>query len=397
MTHIDIIRLGVPMEVVKSFYDYALKQIGEPECKCAYYENEIDMNCVHRVFDENLGFATRRLLNVLSEDLKKPMVNRYFPHMSTDGNLSSQGELEKKASAESLEATLSELLNIEQGSWEGSRFPSDEMLWYSKGIARACEEFQGRMDENSLWLSATTLTAYVLGLVRQILLLPHAASAAEFILAEHIHMVYTGLQCKRQTGDMLQVPAIFLEGFVTRAHLTLKNSSIGPSAALVAGLPDILSLPEIVRGSDVLFPEAVRQMSSLSSYGRSKFLSWNGTDVSLQNMTEVLRANATLQRYSTIFSDGSVVPKTDVTLECFAGYRKIPRLKVLALNSSKEECCHVSCLHNVGSIVKLSIMNEMCCEACNGMGCNVEDLGKVIQTQTFGYERQRESSVANVW
>lgn len=397
MNHIELIRQGVPMEIVKSFYDYALQQITRPGCMCELYENEVDMTCVDQVFTEDHGYVSTKLLGVVSEDSQKPAAERLFPNLSPREEVPMMDELELKSTAECRDATHAELSGINEPFWNGSVFPPDELLRYDKDQERACHEYQGQPNDNGLWLSATALTAYVMGIVEQILLLPSDAEAVDSILKENIRFVYMGARCTRETGERLHVPAIFLESVVTRAHLTLKNCSTGPSSAFVAGFPNILSLPEIVRGSHEMFPEAVRQMSSLSSYGRSKFLSWNGTHVFLENLIDVMKANVTLQKYNRIFSDGTVTPKVSLSLACCAGYTKTARLKVVGRNTSKEQCCRHTCFRTYGSTVKRSIMNEMCCESCNEERCNVEELARVLQSQAFGFDRHRESAVTNVW
>lgn len=392
--HVELIRQGIPMELVKTFYEQSLKEVSSNACVCEQYYGEVDSSCVNRLFIDDYGLVSARLAAVVSEDGSRPIASRIFPHLVLPYELPPMHELEYKAVTEGREGTLVDLDDIGEAHWRGVTFPTDELLRVDPKKDRACEEFDQKMNENSLWLPATALTAYVMGIAEQILLLPDYESAAESILGEHVRMVHQAGRCTRQTGDDLRVPAIFVESFVTRALLTLKNCSTITSAALIAGLPSISFVYDLVYSSRKLFPEAIRQMSSLNSFGRTKYLSWNSTDVFLQPLIDVMRANATLQRYTNIFSNGSIAAPAGPLL-CSAGFLKTARLT--EVTEERAQCCSHRCIQTSGAAIKLSVMNEMCCWACNEAACNVDELAHVTQTLAFGFDREPQSAVANVW
>lgn len=393
MNHVDLIRQSLPMEMVKFFYDDALQRIAVPECLCTTFETEVDLNCVNDMFVNDNGWISSQLLDIMTDDSLLPITERLFPYVELREDLPALRQLEQKAIAEGRETTIVGLNTINEPYWSGAQFPSDELLRFDREQDRACDEFAQKIDENSLWLPATALSAYVIGIAQQIFLLPGSTTAAETMLMEHARMVYLAARCKRVTGDHLRVPAVFLEGFITRAHLALKNSSSGPLSAFVAGFPKITSVPEIIRGTRHFFPEALIRISSLNSFGRATFLSWNRTHVFNDNLKDVIQANATLQEYNDFYSAENL-PDVNTVL-CGTGFKNNTRLT--EVSDEHEKCCSNSCMRFSGSSIKRSIMNEMCCEACNELGCNVDDLAQVMQTQAYGFDRERESSVANVW
>lgn len=393
-SHAQLIRRGVPMEVVRFFYELALKNLTEPDCICPSTEMVVDENCVNRVFTMEKNRTSAKLVEILERDSALAIPERLFPAVEPSEDLPAIRELEEKAITEGMDTTVANLMSVNHTTWSGASFPSDELLRFDRNRDRACEEFAQKMDQNSLWLPATALSAYVLGITQQIFLLPGSSSAAETMLMEHIRMVYLASRCRRVTGNQLRVPVIFLEGFITRAHLALKNCSTGPQSALVVGFPKITAVEEIIRGSRHFFPDVVKRISSLNSFGRSEYVSWNSTSVVGESLKDVMLRKAPLQQYNNFYSQKT--PQSTVSnVMCGTGFQNITRL--IDVSEESQYCCSKSCVLHSGSIVKRSIINEMCCECCNEDGCNVDDLAQVIQAQAYGFDRERESSVANVW
>lgn len=393
--HVDLIRQSVPMEVVKFYYELALKKVSAPECICTTFESDVDWNCVNDVFTNDKGLTSTKLVEIMSEDTLLPIMERLFPYTELREDLPGLKQLEEKAITEGREATLASLSAVTDTSWSGASFPSDALVRFDRDQDRACVEYAEKIDTNSLWLPSTALSAYVVGIAQQIFLLPGSTTAAETMLMEHVRIVYLAARCKRVTGDHLRVPAVFLEGFITRSHLALKNSSTGLRSAMVSSFPEIMDVQEIIRGSRRFFPEIVRRMSSLNSFGRAMHMSWNSTHVYNEDLKDVMRRNATLMEYNEYYSVKTTAEVGADTVLCGTGFRKNSRL--LEISDDREYCCSTSCVLHSGSIVKRSIINEMCCDCCNERGCNVNDLAQVIQAQAFGFDRARESSVANVW
>lgn len=353
----------------------------------------VDLGCVFEVFSDNGRWVTRRLEEILELDVSLPDAERLFPGFGGSDTLPELDELEQKAMGDGLESSVVEIEKANEAGWRGVILPADEVLRYDKEHAKVCEEFSQKMDKNSLWISATSLTSYVLGMLHQLILLPRSIETGKEMLDKHVQLVYLAARCKRVSGDRLRVPVVFLESIIKRAHLALKNSSIGSGGGIIGGFPALTRVQEIVDVSRELFPGAIAQMASMNSFGRRRVLWWNGTDVCGDNLEDVMLANATGREYNELCNVQGEMREREVA--CGVGFTWRRRLR--EVEREEEKCCSNGCIRYTGGEVKQSVMNEMCCEACNSLICNVEDLSQVIEAQSYGFEHSRESSVVNVW
>lgn len=238
--------------------------------------------------------------------------------------------------------TLSRVGNITQEGWAGSDFPSDETMRYDRDQARMCEEFEEKMDANGLWLPATTLSAYVVGICHQIYLIGGKTEAAAGILRQHVRMSYVAARCKRMDGDRVRVPASYVDGYMTRAHVAPKKMGTGPRSAMVAGFPAITDVWEMVRSSEHFFPELVRRMASVNSCGKAWWVTWNSTGVRAEDMQDVVGRNASLHAYSEFYGGRGKEGVAGGARNCSAGFRNVSRL--VQAEDPRLYCCSSTCV-----------------------------------------------------
>lgn len=409
-THVDYVRMGVGRDLVNAFYNHALLSLSRNECVCG--ENEIALSCIETFFLKELQNATLDLWWVVMDDWDKLPDERLFPDLLLWDEIPNElNELERRTMEESKSKTESEFLNVLQRKFLHNetasigrviaQLPNDEEFRIDEDKEKACIEFDQKMSDSSLALSATSLTAYVLGVVHQMLLSSGSETMVTHFLQEHVRLVYNAARCLRLPGEALQVPTVYLDHFVTTAHLVLLNASVSLSTTLLAGLPPLTAMSSIVKISRKHFPRLIRQLSGLGSNGKTILVSWTGTELITEESVDVLIRNLSMSEVNSLLDSGllstnAIYFETDGVngsyirqqpTVCAVKFRWVDRLD--RIKDLKENCCSESCLREEGNVFDVNVLNEMCCNACNEYQCDVTELTRVLQVQANWVETSK--------
>lgn len=409
-THVDFVRMGVGHDLVEEFYNHALLSLSREECVCG--EDEIALPCIENYFLKELRNATLDLWWVVMDDWDRQPSERLFPDLllwdEIPGDLT---ELEKRTYEVDKSITESEFGIILQRRVSHNesadigkvivQLPNDEEFRIDKDKEKACIEFDQKMSDSSLTLSATSLTAYTLGVAHQMVLSSGGETLASYFLQEHVRLVYNAARCTRLHDEALQIPTVYLDHFVTTAHLVLLNASVSLSTTLLAGLPPLTAMSSIVRISRKHFPRLIQRLSGLGSSGKSMLISWTGTELIVEESVDVLVRNLSISEVNALWGAG-VLQTNGGSLEfddlngtyvkqqptvCPVKFRWVDRLD--EITDLKQNCCSESCLREDGNVFDVKVLNEMCCKACNEYQCDVTELTKVLQVQANWVETSK--------
>lgn len=401
--HVDYVRMGVGHDLVRDFYNNALVSLCEDTCVCG--EDAIALSCVRNYFLEEVQNATLDLWWMVADDLEKAPDDRLFPDLVLPHELPADlKELELRALDECANRTGTEFKNAVHARFYQNvsletespivYLPTDEQIRVDRDREKACVEFNQKVGPLSLTLSATSLTAYYLGTAHQMLLSSGENHTVSNILQEHVRLVYNAARCKLFSGDSLQVPTVYLNQLVTTAHLCLLNASASSSLTLLASFPPLTAMSAIIDTSQKYFPTLTQHLSGLGSSGRTKFISWTGTDLIIEDVVDVLLRNFSISDLGSLWDSGTLRASTrTVGLNhfssglsvarragiCSTKFRWVDRLDIVEF--IEENCCSESCLREEGNVFDVTIINEMCCNACNGRHCDVNQLTNVLQVQ----------------
>lgn len=406
--HVDYIRIGVGSDLVFQFFNRALLSICDPKCVCTSYS--VDNSCIGKHFLPDVDNATLDLWWVVADDWDKPDTDRLFPNVYSFDELPDPApELEQWIFRKFKKITLLALREAIQLVHTSKtalplhqkivHLPADETVRFDHERDKACAEYHQKVNRHSLTLSAPTLTAYVFGVANQMLIASVKGKAPSTenvivrnMLIEHVRLTYNAARCLRRSGNALQIPTIYMDQVVMKAHLVLLNSTLESSSTLLSSMPPLTAMRDIVGLSRRFFAGLVSRMSGMGSNGVPKYVTWTGTSVIVEDIQDVLLRNLTLLEVGGLAETGKdergkLFWVHGGHAKCPIKYKGMERLDQVEVHA--EYCCAESCMRVTGNIFDLFIMNEMCCFACNAHMCDVIELGKVLQAQaSFAGTRQ---------
>lgn len=377
------IRQGLPSHLVAAMYKSALMDLATEQC---IHNGEIKLKCFEKMFSKDHSNATRDIIKELELDQARKPNDRYFPNFislnEVPGHLDT---LEKTSMVTEMKDTSTIFIDVVHKVYKNGeldsmysnliRFPSDEVLRFDPSQSVACREFQTFLTNTSLLLSASALTAYVVGIVEQIILAQMDRSAAKILLDQHVSLVYTAARCTRLKGELLIIPTTYLDRTIEMAHIVVLKSKIELASTILSSLPKLTDVLGLIRGSKRLFGDIIDQLDGLRSLGRSAYLFWENGTVKSLNLHEILGNETTIPTFSHYYhQDEMEKPK-----ECKEAFKLIKRLD--STNDDDERCCLKRCIQSSGNVIDLAISNEMCCRACNQLMCDDAGLKHVISVQ----------------
>ncbi|PXF49290.1 hypothetical protein BWQ96_00864 [Gracilariopsis chorda] len=369
LVNADLIRFGVPSEVVTKYYDRAVMDVAR-FCNCSSVS--VDETCVQLIFEESLELSLLKgaldadsLLSKGQRDQVSPTAPEnkvklfplYDPGKTLSGLSSTQTEELNSHLTRLLSASKS-VVSIQSEYWQRSRFPSDETFFQDtyESQKAACGEYQVASKMDNRTFPAWAATAYVIGLVQEVRKAQGEVSAAIDILAAHASFVFNGARCYRVNGLKLHIPVRKMEEYLATAQKLLNEAG---QRSHPIPLNDIRKVSE---SSATFFPRLVTKLSSLSSNG-------DGRTVLVTDGTTIERAlvNTLLMGDPLLLGEITLGP---AAYECPERWIRVSR--VLPLANMDEQCCPEKCEYAALSLSDpflYTVTQEKCCELCNYFIC----------------------------
>ncbi|KAI0563902.1 hypothetical protein FGB62_32g244 [Gracilaria domingensis] len=363
--NVDLIRMGVPSEIVKMFYDKAVMDVTL-SCNCS--SSTIDQTCVSLFFTETMEVAyLRDLLDIdlFAEEpgdrfrLLQPgrkLFPLFRPNLTLHGLSVSQTE-ELNKGLDHLLLSSKSVVNIQSRYWQRSRFPSDEEFFQDTFEAQkaACDAFQAIENLTNLTFPAWGATTYVVGLVLEVRKARGNLTAAMMMLADHTSLVFNGLRCYRVSGFQLGYPVSKMEQYLVTTQKLLDETS-------TVFKPDLNDIRQISTIPSMYYSHLVTTFSSLSSSGDGKTtLVSDGTIIRRESVSSILLEN---------LPDTELLSSKNTRQECPDGY--ILTWRAVPILSLDELCCSEKCELAELSLVdpfSFSVSQEKCCGLCNYFDC----------------------------
>lgn len=391
--HIEFICRGIPMPIVKKFYRYALRQVLKKECQ-DYYEGDDDLyiwkTCINRWFASSDGYAVKTLLRELQRDKRRRDRRKLFPHFLGRRHLPKLEKRQEFFVDQARDRTMKLIDQYIEAVLSRHRrprlwiiFPKDEKLRIDKWRRTACWQYKQRRHHLDMRLSASTLTAYVFGIVQQIVLANPNDKSAQRILREHVRFVYSAARCSRKSYRKMQIPTVYVKGFVTSARLSLLKSKIKSSDTFISSFPRLDDIREVIRGSRKFLWWEVKVFSSMYSLGRARYLQSNGTHIFPKRLSHWLSKRASIQKFTKFHGKKEKKKLQQNPRRCKPDFKKHIRLE--KFGDPWKNCCSIGCLRKSGRRLAIQIVNEMCCSACNQAFCDVNKLSRVQEVDAFQF------------
>ncbi|CAN8066514.1 unnamed protein product [Agarophyton chilense] len=362
----DLIRLGVPSEVVKQYYDKAVMDVTL-SCNCS--STTIDESCVSLFFAETMEVAyLRDLLEIdsVNENSESQLARRkLFPLFQTNMTLYGLSVSQTEELNKGLDHLLSNsksVVSIQSRYWQRSRYPSDEEFFQDTFEAQkaACDAYKATVNLNNLTYPAWAATAYVIGLVLEVHKAQGNETAAMMMLADHTNRVYNGVRCYRVSGTHLEYPIFRMKQYMqTTQKLLDKTTTIFK--------PKLNDIREISSVPSQYHSRLVNVFSSLSSNGDSEtILQTDGTTTYREPVVNILQEELTTT---------DLEESNSMHHECRDGY--ILALRAVPTASREEHCCSEKCELAELSLLDpfaFAISQERCCGSCNYFECTDHSL-----------------------
>lgn len=406
--HVDYVRAGVTSELVTQFYNFALRSVSSPTCVCGL--NKLAKSCLREHFLDEVASVSLDLWWAIHDSQANNGSNHIFSHVLLISELPSVVTVLEKQEIDRLQNLTShrftahvgkihreQLTKNETDGIEIALLPADENARIDVGRQEFCNELAKNTPVFGMTLSATALISFVTGLMHQIQLCEGNNTEGIALLQEQVQLVYNAAQCTRRSGVHLQVPVINLDKMLVRAHLAFLNASYVNSMTILGSLPTLTAVARIVHLSKHLFPTLIRGMAGFGLNGQLLSATWTGSNLVIESIPDVLKRTATLKHVcecSQLFKEKQEKEEKSFNNSCKANYRYMTRLNDISDN--REMCCSESCLQKWGNIFELVLLNEMCCQACNGLSCNVDMLVHVSQVQEQWAARNTKFAIGDV-
>lgn len=381
--HVDFIRQGFPMRMVQSFYNHAIKEAAKPECLVGTEMISLG-KCTTPLFDEHDEYATKSLQKLVSDEEVKAMEDKLFPDFVAKSDLPALTTTESSKIDEAETATF---LRVNDGAtydWQVSVFPTDEEIRVDPGKNDSCTELADNMPYAGLTMRASSITAFVLGMAAQIVVVNGESPEARVILDKHVKLMYLAARCNRASGDTLEVPAQQLNNLIRKANLALISQSVSMTSS---AFPPFEYMKTIIDGGRHFFPEEIERLSSLNSYGKINYITWTGDSISSETLDKRMASQTTLETFQDYFED-QAASSPEEEMPCSVGFSHQVRLG--SIQSPNESCCAETCIISSGRRLDVFIVNEMCCLACNQGLCDLSKLARVIQVEAFRFARSEQ-------
>lgn len=403
--HIKYIRRGVSRTVVKQYYDFALKQMTDSKCICDV--NMIDVTCVHDHFAPQVGNASLDLWWMIADDSAKTIKSdRAFPNLLNELKLPQfVDEMQQLAIEQCKRKTLrtfniivakgfeEKALNTKSTAMVSNSditsLPEDEIIFVELEHDKVCEKHYQRVSQYTITSSSSAITSYVIGAIQQLAIISgHFKSdklkegthkVIEDVIKEHVDLVYTAGRCKRLNNKNLQIPIDYLYDLVLKTELAKRTALLTTSTTLLQGLPSLNDISLIASIGRKFFPQLIDRFSSLSSGGSTKYITWTGSNVVIEDVSEIVLRNSSVKGVE-VFSHQMRVYNDELNPNCGIEYTWVQRIQ--RVMNWYENCCDPTCVWTVGGLLKnihLTFLNEMCCQACNAITCDVVRLSHVKQ------------------
>lgn len=366
LVNADLIRFGVPSEVITKYYDRAVKDVAR-FCNCSSVS--LDESCVHLIFEDSLEISLLKgvldadsLLSkgeaeTATQETKIKLFPLYDPDKQLSGLSSKQTE-ELNSDLNRLLSTSKSVISIQSEYWQRSRFPSDEAFFQDSYQSQkvACGEYQRAFKTDNRTFPAWAATAYVLGLVQEVRKAKGDVSAAIDMLAAHVSFVFNGARCYRISGAKLHIPVGKMEEYLAIAQKLVNSAAQRPRP-----IP-LNDIRKVSKSSTTFFPSVVTTLSALGSSGDGRtVLVSDGATIERELVDSLLLGDPLLL--------GAVTLGT-VDYECPERWIRVSR--VLLLENMDEQCCPETCEYaelSLSDPFMYSVTQEKCCELCNFFIC----------------------------
>lgn len=396
--HVVYIRRGVAMDVVDQFFNNALVQMLKKCCVC---ENaRIEEQCVNNHFIPQTDDASLDLWWLVADDEAKTRdFDKAFPNLQSNKLLPELDEISSLTVAEHRKKTMQMFVNAARSVYEGKladpeakefqghivSLPSDDELLYDPKQDEACKQFKQLVTTYTVSVSATALTSYVLGLVHQLAIISstsgiEAGSSTlveiDKIMQDHVNLVYTASRCVHTSGSSLLLPTVLVHKLVHQVSHALRMAAVNSkmSTTILQGLPEITSVALLAHVARQFFQHIVDRLSSVGSGGTAKLVTWTGNAVLVEDVTEIILRNSTVDEVE-LFANDLEIRKEAKMDSCGGNFVWVDRID--HVNDWREQCCWQSCVTPDNHAVTIALINEMCCMACNLLSCDFFEVAHV--------------------
>eukprot|EP00178_Gracilaria_changii_P000246 TRINITY_DN10242_c0_g1_i1.p1 TRINITY_DN10242_c0_g1~~TRINITY_DN10242_c0_g1_i1.p1 ORF type:complete len:446 (-),score=47.75 TRINITY_DN10242_c0_g1_i1:506-1843(-) len=374
----NLIRFGVPSDVVRVYYNDALKDLAL-NCNCG--PMLLDEPCVNTKF--NSDWEVSALRSIVDGDdgvTNASKLFRLYDSQKTLNNLRMDQETKLNLGLELLNKHTQDLNLIPSLGWHPAQFPSDDSFFEDDNFTRkaACSLYDSGTHVDDIRYPASAATAYVLGLVQSVRRVDGNLTVAHEMLANHTEFVFNGVRCYKLSGDKLMIPITYMQQYKNTTKMLLMSAGQNSSEYV----NDVRTTAG--NAKFFLYP-LVKKFSSLISYGDSETVLYTrnespgGDLVERKSVSEVMQNDHSLALNSSLITGiGSVI--SGITnnmggLTCPPGWIFVSR--AVSLMSADEECCSDKCemlALSLNDPFLWSIEQENCCANCNLFVCQDQSL-----------------------
>lgn len=412
--HVVYIRRGVAKDVVEQFFNHALVQMLKKCCVCAHAK--IEEQCVNNHFIPQTDDASLDLWWLVADDEAKTRdFDKAFPHLLSNKLLPTLDEISNLTVAEHRHKTRDMFVKAAKDVYETKMtdpnakefqghivsLPSDDELLYDPKQNEACKRFRQLITPYTISVSATALTSYVVGLVHQLAIISTTSGIdvgastliqIDKIMQDHVNLVYTASRCVHASGSSLLLPTVLVHKLVNQVGNALRMATMNAdkSMSLLYGLPEITSVALLAHVARHFFQHIVERLSSVGSGGTAKLVTWTGKAVLVEDVTEIILRNSTVDEVE-LFANDLELRKEAKMDSCGGNFMWVDRID--HVNDWREQCCWQSCVTKDSKAVTIALINEMCCMACNIVNCDMFEVAHVHLVLKHFVEAHEENPI----
>lgn len=376
------IQKGIPSHIVTNLFGFAFQDIlSRTSCVCDSSGDievtGIKVECVERVFLSRDIFIVLALDKLIGEDLERENKERYFPFFHKNEKLTVPDLSDAQASIASntMEVSWKRFLDVFKETvdayrmrtenyvhWIFAKFPADEEILHDPEAARVCKKFKKKANPSSKFVSGTFVVAYGIAVIIHAQLAGLDSATAERFFAKAVKFTFKAARCQRRDGNHVRIPETYMKTYVKRARRLASGASSGNEEDRKSFLTSIsdsksLNIPYS------LFENGIKQLSSISGYGRLLTFTVNQNKLSMEPILPRIRS-IDKREYMLLQHGGQGLMGG---LSCPHGFKIVTRL--IAVSYYNENCCLSSCLKTSGDFLTAAINQEICCASCNAYIC----------------------------
>lgn len=389
-THVQLIYRGVPANIVKHFYNEALRHLLKSACLCQGRRFQISLSCVQVTFWQDVSgrktlLLSRRLRDILIRDELREVQVQKFPvyHRLAATPLPELSIAQQNITHLTKQETLKNAVKSDSGQFTDDFvprgvFPETAQLFHSdKKLDPRCSFYNG----GNTGLPARLYVAYALGLGLHVHFSFVDNERASELIDDACFRAYLIAKCEKQSERLSIVPYFILENQAKRIRNLLDEHGYehDPEAPFVTGSSMFArssNVSEVIRVGFHFFRREIDYLSSMEAHGRPIVLDTVEHSIYMRDMRAVLSSDISMSSFQLVHNfvrgsedanDGISGVTSDATIRCPEGWKYVQRLT--PIDDVYEFCCSPQCSSLDHTLMSFMVQRESCCDKCNYFRC----------------------------